>query len=59
MLLSFDLVSGLQQVECVFVQGALAKLLLFAKLDTAIQRKLVAEMFERTVLAGYVLLDQC
>jgi CRP-like cAMP-binding protein len=40
------------------LQGALAKLLLFNRLDTQIQRKLVAEMFERNVNAGEILIKE-
>jgi hypothetical protein len=36
----------------------LAKLLLFNRLDTQIQRKLVAEMFERNVNAGEILIKE-
>lgn len=40
------------------LQGALAKLLVFNRLDTQIQRKLVAEMFERNVNAGEILIKE-
>lgn len=40
------------------LQGALAKLLLFNRLDASIQRKLVTEMFERNVSAGEILIKE-
>ncbi len=45
-------------VAHVHAQAALAKLLLFNRLDTAIQRKVVSEMFERTVPAGDILIKE-
>jgi CRP-like cAMP-binding protein len=39
-------------------QGALAKLLLFNRLDAQIQRKVVTEMFERNVPAGEILIKE-
>ncbi len=39
-------------------QGALAKLLLFNRLDSQIQRKVVQEMFERSVAAGEILIKE-
>lgn len=39
-------------------QEALARLLLFTKLDAALQRKIVAEMYERTVVAGEILIKE-
>lgn len=41
-----------------FLEGALARLLLFNKLDTQLQRKVVAEMFERHVAAGEILIKE-
>lgn len=36
----------------------MARLLLFNKLDTQLQRKVVAEMFERHVAAGEILIKE-
>jgi CRP-like cAMP-binding protein len=36
----------------------LARLLLFNKLDAQLQRKVVAEMFERNVAAGEILIKE-
>jgi len=41
-----------------FLEGALARLLLFNKLDPQLQRKVVAEMFERNVAAGEILIKE-
>lgn len=39
-------------------QAALGKLLLFARLDAAIQRKVVSQMYERAVKAGDILIKE-
>ena len=39
-------------------QGALNKLLLFSRLDPALQRKVVQEMYERSVNAGEILIKE-
>ncbi|KAK9842021.1 hypothetical protein WJX81_004559 [Elliptochloris bilobata] len=41
-----------------FIQECLAKLLLFDKLEPALQQRLVAEMYERKVLAGEILIKE-
>ncbi|KAL6746691.1 kinase-like domain-containing protein [Haematococcus lacustris] len=41
-----------------FLEGALAKLLLFNRLDSQLQRKVVQEMFERNVAAGEILIKE-
>lgn len=41
-----------------FVEGALANLLLFNRLDTSVQRRIVQEMYERQVQAGEILIKQ-
>lgn len=41
-----------------FIEGALANLLLFNKLEASIQRRIVQEMYERQVAAGEILIKQ-
>ncbi|MEW5316096.1 MAG: hypothetical protein WDW38_007482 [Sanguina aurantia] len=41
-----------------FIEAALAKLLLFNKLDPHVQRKVVQEMYERNVGAGEILIKE-
>lgn len=41
-----------------YVEGALAKLLLFNRLDSQLQRRVVQEMFERNVGAGEILIKE-
>jgi len=41
-----------------FIENSFAKLLLFNKLETSIQRKVVQEMYERQVSAGEILIKE-
>jgi len=41
-----------------FIENALAKVLVFNKLDPHIQRRVVTEMYERTVAAGEILIKE-
>jgi signal-transduction protein with cAMP-binding, CBS, and nucleotidyltransferase domain len=41
-----------------FIEESLARILLFSKLDPGLQRKIVAEMFEREVQAGEILINE-
>jgi cGMP-dependent protein kinase 2 len=41
-----------------YLQNALAKVLVFNKLDPHIQRRVVTEMYERTVAAGEILIKE-
>lgn len=45
-------------MHCIFLQRALGKLLLFSKLDSSLQRKVVSEMYERSVAAGEILIKE-
>jgi len=45
-------------VLCARLQGALAKLLIFNRLDAQLQRKIVQEMYERKVGAGEILMKE-
>lgn len=40
------------------LQSCLAKLLLFGKVDWAGQRRIAAEMYERSVMAGEILIKE-
>lgn len=40
------------------MQNALGRLLLFTRLDPQVQRKIVSEMYERTVPAGEILIKE-
>ena len=40
------------------VQGCLSKLLLFGKMDFGGERRIAAEMYERTVVAGEILIKE-
>ncbi len=40
------------------LQAALGRLMLFSRLDTSVQRKIVSEMYERSVPAGDILIKQ-
>ena len=42
------------QGSCILLQQCLNKLLLMGKLDAAVQRKVVQEMYERKVTAGEI-----
>lgn len=46
------------QFVSVLLQAALAKLLLFGKLDPDVQRGIVNEMYERVVQAGEILINE-
>ncbi|GAX76576.1 hypothetical protein CEUSTIGMA_g4022.t1 [Chlamydomonas eustigma] len=41
-----------------FIEESLARILLFSKLDSGLQRKIVAEMYERNVQAGEILINE-
>ncbi|KXZ52398.1 hypothetical protein GPECTOR_9g442 [Gonium pectorale] len=41
-----------------FIENALGRLLLFTRLDPQVQRKIVSEMYERTVPAGDILIKE-
>ncbi|PNH07578.1 cGMP-dependent protein kinase 2 [Tetrabaena socialis] len=47
-----------QQEDYSFIENALGRLLLFTRLETAMQRKIVSEMYERTVPAGDILIKE-
>lgn len=44
--------------SCILLQQCLNKLLLMGKLDAAVQRKVVQEMYERKVTAGEILIKE-
>lgn len=44
--------------DCAFIEAALAKLLLFNRLEPSMQRRIVSEMYERTVVAGEILIKE-
>ncbi|GFR45931.1 hypothetical protein Agub_g7393 [Astrephomene gubernaculifera] len=47
-----------QPEDYAFIENALGRLLLFTRLDPQIQRKIVSEMYERTVPAGDILIKE-
>eukprot|EP00198_Chlamydomonas_reinhardtii_P008550 XP_001697887.1 cyclic nucleotide dependent protein kinase [Chlamydomonas reinhardtii] len=47
-----------QPEDYAFIENALGRLLLFGKLDSQVQRKIVSEMYERTVPAGDILIKE-
>ncbi|GIL88393.1 hypothetical protein Vretimale_15023 [Volvox reticuliferus] len=47
-----------QQEDYSFIENALGRLLLFTRLDPQLQRKIVSEMYERTVPAGDILIKE-
>ena len=58
MSLGLHLVLGASSDQPLLTQGALTKLLLFSRLDPALQRKVVQEMYERSVNAGEILIKE-
>ncbi|KAL6746395.1 cyclic nucleotide-binding-like protein [Haematococcus lacustris] len=44
--------------DCIFLEGALSKLLIFNSMDNQSQRMLVQNMYKRHVTAGEILIDQ-
>lgn len=44
--------------RCPYLQENLNKVLVFNKLDPALQRKVVSEMYERSVSAGEILIKE-